>query len=297
MINCIRLTFIALLVAGCSQSPETSKTLTLATTTSTRDSGLLDVLVPMFETETGIEVKVIAVGSGQALELGRRGDADVLLTHAPEAEKQFMDEGNGVQRLPVMHNDFVLVGPHSDPADVEEQTAITEAFRRIAQNESPFISRGDESGTHSKEKMIWMNTVALHIGFVSEDRNSDSYKSLVGEIDPQGRWFVRAGAGMAEALRMASEKRAYTLSDRGTFLAHRERLDLTILFEGDPLLHNPYTVIIVSSKKYPDVNHQAASRFSEFLLSPKVQTIIGKFGVERFGQPLFFSRMPFESNG
>ena len=268
--NWIRLTVIALLVAGCSQSPKTSKTLTLATTTSTRDSGLLDVLVPMFETETDIEVKVVAVGSGQALELGRRGDADVLLTHAPDAEEQFMYEGHGDQRLPVMHNDFVLVGPQTDPADVAAQTAITEAFRRIAQNESPFISRGDESGTHMKEKMIWMN----------------------GEIDPQGEWYVRAGSGMAEALRMASEKRAYTLSDRSTFLAQQERLALTILFEGDPLLHNPYTVIVVSSEKHPDVNHQAASRFSEVLLSLKVQTIIGEFGVERFGQPLFFSRMP-----
>ncbi|MHB8899773.1 MAG: ABC transporter substrate-binding protein [Thermoguttaceae bacterium] len=272
LMNWIRLTVIALLVAGCSQSPKTSKTLTLATTTSTRDSGLLDVLVPMFETETGIEVKVVAVGSGQALELGRRGDADVLLTHAPDAEEQFMYEGHGDQRLPVMHNDFVLVGPQTDPADVAAQTAITEAFRRIAQNESPFISRGDESGTHMKEKMIWLN----------------------GQIDPQGEWYVRAGASMAEALRMASEKRAYTLSDRGTFLAQRERLDLTILFKGEPLLHNPYTVIIVSSEEHPHVNHQAASRFSEFLLSPKVQTVIGEFGVERFGEPLYFSR-PTES--
>ncbi len=271
----IRWAVIALLMAGCSQSPETSKTLTLATTTSTRDSGLLDVLAPMFETETGIQVKVIAVGSGQALELGRRGDADIVLTHAPHAEEQFMDEGHGDQRLPVMHNDFVLVGPPTDPADVGDQTNITEAFRRIAQNESPFISRGDESGTHMKEKRIWTR----------------------GQIDPQGEWYVRAGAGMAEALRMASEKRAYTLSDRGTFLTQRDRLDLNILFESDPLLHNPYAVIVVSSEKHPDVNHQAASRFAEFLLSPKVQTVIGEFGVERFGQPLFFSRLPSGPDG
>ena len=224
----------------------------------------------MFEAETGIEVKVIAVGSGQALELGRRGDADILLTHAPHAEEQFMDEGHGDQRLPVMHNNFVLVGPPTDPADLGDQTKITEAFRRIAQNESPFISRGDESGTHMKEKMIWSS----------------------GQIDPQGEWYVRAGAGMAEALRMASEKRAYTLSDRGTFLTQRDRLDLVILFESEPLLHNPYAVIVVSSAKHPHVNHQAASRFAEFLLSPKVQTVICEFGAERFGQPLFFSRTP-----
>jgi tungstate transport system substrate-binding protein len=266
-----RCAVIALLMASCSQSPETSKTLTLATTTSTRDSGLLDVLVPMFEAEHGIEVKVIAVGSGQALELGRRGDADVLLSHAPDAEQQFIDSGHGDQRRPVMHNDFVLVGPPTDPADLGDQTKITEAFRRIAQNESPFISRGDESGTHMQEKRIWTS----------------------GQIDPQ-EWYVRAGAGMAEALRMASEKRAYTLSDRGTFLTQRDRLDLNILFESDPLLHNPYAVIVVSSEKHADVNHQAASRFSEFLFSPRVRTVIDEFGVERFGQPLFFSRMPSE---
>ena len=268
--NWIRLTVIALLAAGCSQLPETLKTLTLATTTSTRDSGLLDVLVPIFEAETGIEVKVIAVGSGQALELGRRGDADVLFTHAPDAEKQFMKEGHGIQRRPVMHNDFVLVGPQTDPADIGDQTTITKAFRRIAQHESPFISRGDESGTHMKEKNIWRNA----------------------KIDPQEKWYVRAGASMAEALRMANEKHAYTLSDRGTFLAQRESLDLNILFEGDPRLHNPYTVIVVSSEKHPGVNDEAASRFSEFLLSPKAQAIIGEFGIERFGQPLFFSRPP-----
>ncbi len=270
MMNWIRLTVTAMLVAGCTQSPETSKTLTLATTTSTRDSGLLDVLVPMFETETDIELKVVAVGTGQALELGRRGDADVLLTHAPAAEQQFMNEGHGDHRRPVMHNDFVLVGPKTDPANVGDQTAITETFRRIAQDKSPFISRGDESGTHMKEKMIW--------------------KDL--KVDPQGDWYIRAGSGMAEALRMANEKQAYTLSDRGTFLAQQERLDLTILFEGDPLLHNPYTVIVVSPERHPGVNHHAASRFSEFLLSLNGQTIIDEFGVERFGQPLFFSRMP-----
>ena len=264
----IRLAVVVLVLAGCEQAHDEAKTLTLATTTSTRDSGLLDLLVPMFEKETGIEVKVVAVGSGQALELGRRGDADVLLTHAPDAEEQFMAEGHAEQRRGVMHNDFVLVGPQTDPAQIKDQTPITEAFRRIASSSSPFISRGDESGTHMKEKKIWREA----------------------EIEPQGDWYVRAGAGMAEALRIASEKRAYTLADRGTFLSQRDRLDLTIHFEGDPLLRNPYAVIVVSSKKHPGVNHQAASRFSEFLLSPKVQRIISEFGVERFGQPLFFPK-------
>jgi tungstate transport system substrate-binding protein len=262
----IRLITVALLLTGCSATQDEAKTLTLATTTSARDSGLLDVLVPIFEKETGIEVKGVAVGSGQSLEIGRRGDADVLLTHAPEAEERFMAEGHGEQRRGVMHNDFVLVGPETDSAGVKDQTSITVAFRRITRSESPFVSRGDESGTHMKEKKVWREA----------------------GIQPQGEWYVRAGAGMAEALRMASEKGAYTLADRGTFLAQRERLDLVVLSEGDPLLRNTYSVIVVSSETHPGINAQAARRFSEFLLSPKVQRVIGKFGVERFGQPLFF---------
>jgi tungstate transport system substrate-binding protein len=263
-----RLAAIVLLLAGCSKTHDQVETLTLATTTSTRDSGLLDALVPMFAKETGIEVKVVAVGSGQALELGRRGDADVLLTHAPEAEEQFMAEGHGEERRAVMHNDFVLVGPQADRAQIKDQTSIREAFRRIAQSQSPFISRGDESGTHMKELQIWKQAA----------------------LDPERQWYVQAGAGMAEALRMASEKRAYTLADRGTFLAQRHRLDLTILSAGDPLLRNPYAVIVVRSEKHPNVNQRAAGRFSEFLLSPKVQRVIGQFGVEPFGQPLFFAQ-------
>ena len=226
----------------------------------------MDLLVPMFEKETGIEIKVVAVGSGQALELGRRGDADVLLTHAPDAERQFMADGHAEQRRGVMHNDFVLVGPRTDPAQIKDQTSITEAFRRIAQSESLFISRGDDSGTNMKEMEVWKEAA----------------------IEPRGDWYVQGGAGMAVALRIASEKRAYTLADRGTFLSQRDRLDLTIHFEGGPLLHNPYVVIVVSSKKHPGVNQQAASRFLEFLLLPKVQQIIGEFGVEQFGRPLFF---------
>jgi len=259
--------YIALvaLLTGCSAAQQEA-TLTLATTTSTRDSGLLDVLVPMFEKETGIKVKVVAVGSGQALELGRRGDADVLLTHAPNAEEQFMAEGHGEQRRGVMYNDFVLVGPETDPAGVKDQTSITEAFRRIARRESPFVSRGDESGTHMKEKKVWKEA----------------------GIEPQGKWCIQAGTGMAEVLRMASEKGAYTLADRGTFLAQREGLDLVVLSEGDTLLRNPYAVIVVSSEKLPGINAQAARRFSEFLVSPKTQRVIGEFGVEQFGQPLFF---------
>ncbi len=174
-----------------------------------------------------------------------------------------------------MHNDFVLVGPQTDPAEIKGQASIAEAFRRIARSNSPFISRGDESGTHMQEKKVWQEA----------------------GIEPQGAWYVRAGAWMAEALRIANERRAYTLADRGTFLSQRDRLDLTIHSEGDPLLRNPYAVIVVSTEKHPGVNHQAASRFSEFLLSPKVQRIISEFGVERFGQPLFFAKALPASTG
>jgi tungstate transport system substrate-binding protein len=261
----LRVAAMTILFVGCVPS-ESNQTLTLATTTSTRDSGLLDVLVPLFEEETGTQVKVVAVGTGQALELGRRGDADVLLTHAPAAEQQFMDKGHGHLRRAVMHNDFVLVGPASDPAKIRDAETISDAFRCLAETEAPFVSRSDDSGTHLKEKSIWRDAA----------------------IEPDGDWYVRAGAGMAAALRMASEKQAYTLSDRGTFLAQKPRLELTVVSQGDSLLYNPYTVIVVSSQTHPGVNQTAAEQFSDFLVSPKVMAIIRDFGVDRFGQPLFF---------
>jgi tungstate transport system substrate-binding protein len=180
---------------GCGRAP--APAITLATTTSTQDSGLLDALLPRFRQETGIEVKVVAVGTGQALQLGRRGDADVLLVHDPAGEEQFMAEGFGSERRPVMHNDFVLVGPPADPAGVKGQASAAAAFARIARARAPFVSRGDESGTHQKEKAVWR----------------------AAGIEPGGDWYVRAGGGMGQVLRMATEKRAYTLSDRGTFLA------------------------------------------------------------------------------
>jgi tungstate transport system substrate-binding protein len=257
---------VLLLSSGCSRSTRQSKPLRLATTTSTRDSGLLDVLVPMFEKKTGIEVHVIAAGSGQALELGRRGDADVLLTHSPDAEKLFVKDGHGEERQPAMHNDFVLVGPETDPAGIKGKKSSIEAFRQIANSCSPFVSRGDESGTHVKEKKLW-----------NEVQN-----------EPEGDWYLRAGTGMAEVLRMADEKRAYTLADRGTYLTQRDKLSLAIIVEGDALLRNPYSVIVVSSEKHPQVSHEAARQFAEFLLSPDVQRTIGDFGVDQFGQALFF---------
>ena len=257
---------VLLMSLGCSRHMGPAKPLRLATTTSTRDSGLLEVLVPIFEKKTGIEVKVIAVGSGQALELGRRGDADVLLTHSPDAEKAFVTDGHGNERHLIMHNDFLLVGPNTDPAGVKGKESSVEAFRQIAKSKSPFVSRGDESGTHMKERTLWKET----------------------QIEPEGDWYVRAGTGMAEALRMAEEKKAYTLTDRGTYLTQRDRLNLVIITEGDARLSNPYSVIVVSSEKHPQVNQIAAQHFADFLLSPDIQRTIGDFGVDRFGQALFF---------
>jgi tungstate transport system substrate-binding protein len=232
-------------------------TLTLATTTSTRDTGLLDVLLPRFEEQTHVRVKVVAVGSGQALELGRRGDADVLLTHAPEAEQRFMAEGFGAERRSLMYNDFVLVGPAADPAQVRGGKSIVEAFRQLARAQVTFVSRGDESGTQAG-------------------------------LTPAGDWYLAAGSGMAAVLRLAGEKRGYTLSDRATYLSQRRSLGLAVLGEGDPLLRNSYAVILVSPAKHPHVQRQAARQFLEFLLSPEIQRAIAEFGVKEFGQPLFF---------
>ena len=258
---CIAITF----AAGCSRP--TPETLTLATTTSTQDSGLLDVLVPAFRQQTGIDVKVVATGTGQALQLGRRGDADVLLVHDPDAEEQFMAEGHGALRRGVAYNDFVLVGPADDPAGVKVRTSTAAAFGRIAGSGSPFVSRGDESGTHQKERAVWRRA----------------------GINPHGGWYVRAGAGMGQVLRMADQKRAYTLSDRATYLAQRRDLDLAVLCEGDPLLVNQYSVILVNPDKHPHVRREAAQKFADFLLSAATQQVIADFGKDRFGQPLFFA--------
>ena len=251
---------------GCPKPSNKSEVLTLATTTSTRDSGLLDTLLPLFTKQTGIEVKVVAVGSGQALELGRRGDADILLTHAPEAEAQFMAEGHGETRQPVMYNDFIIVGPKADPAKIRGTPSSSEAFLKLAKSQAKFISRGDESGTHQKEQRIW------------EKAN----------VAPEGEWYLRAGSGMAQTLRMANEKGAYTLTDRATFLAQQQHLDLLIMCEGDVLLRNNYSVLVLNPDKHPTANHSAAKQFASFLLSATAQQEIAKFGIAEHGQPLFF---------
>jgi tungstate transport system substrate-binding protein len=243
-------------------APPDRGTLLLATTTSTRDSGLLDELLPRFERESGCSVKTLAVGSGEAIELGERGDADVLLVHSPADEQAFMDEGHGASRKAVMHNDFVLVGPADDPARIREAEDAPSALARIAEQEAPFASRGDDSGTHAKELSLWE----------------------AAGIEPEGDWYVETGQGMGETLTIAGQKQAYTLSDRGTFLA-TENLDSELLLEGGEDLLNPYHVIVVKAE---DVNEACAREFSNWITSAPVQRAIGEFGKAEFGESLFF---------
>lgn len=238
----------------------------LATTTSTQDSGLLDVLIPAFEKVSGFQVKTVAVGSGQALAMGKAGNADVLLVHSPAAEQVFMDGGYGVDRRLVMHNDFVLVGPASDPAGVKNATTAADAMKAIAEAQAPFISRGDNSGTNAAELALWKKA----------------------GITPQGAWYQESGQGMGATLTIASEKGAYTLTDRATYLAQKANLNLEILLQGDPALLNIYHVISVNPAKWPIVNSAGATAFADYLTSPEGQALIGSFGVDEYGQQLFF---------
>jgi len=241
------------------------KNLTLATTTSTQDSGLLDVLIPAFEKASGIKVKVVAVGTGQSIEIARRGDADVVLVHARKLEDQFVADGQGINRRDVMYNDFVVVGPPGDPAGIKGMKDAAAAFAKIAQAKASFVSRGDKSGTNVKENEVW----------------------AAAQVKPAGSWYLSAGAGMDEALRLASEKGAYTLSDRATYLATKDKYKLDIVVEGDKILYNPYGVIAVNPKVHPNVNYRGAMAFINFITGPEGRKIIGDFGRDRFGQPLF----------
>jgi tungstate transport system substrate-binding protein len=240
--------------------------LVLATTTSTQDSGLLDYLLPFFEEEFNTKVDVIAVGTGQALQLGKDGNADVLLVHARSQEDVFMEEGNGTRREDVMYNDFVILGPESDPAGIKGLTSAVDAFKKIAETKSTFISRGDKSGTNSKEISIWKSA----------------------EITPEGDWYVSAGQGMGEVLTMSEEQQAYTLSDRATYLSRTKNgIDLVVLVEKDKSLLNPYGVIAVNPEKGPQINAELAARFIDWIISVPVQEKIAAFGQEEFGQSLF----------
>ncbi|MBI2873491.1 MAG: substrate-binding domain-containing protein [Firmicutes bacterium] len=238
----------------------------LATTTSTQDSGLLDVLVPLFQKKTGYRVKTIAVGTGQALKMGERGEADVLLVHAPDAEKELVAAGAAVGRRLVMHNDFVLAGPAEDPADVKGVRTAVEALRKIAASEAVFVSRGDESGTHKMELSLWK----------------------AAGITPRGRWYLQSGTGMGQTLGIASDKGGYTLTDRATYLATRKNHRLSVVLEGDPSLLNIYHVILVNPARFGKVNARGAASFADFLLSSEAQGIIGMFGVDLYNEPLFF---------
>jgi len=240
--------------------------LILATTTSTRDTGLLDVLLPMFKADTGYNVKMVAVGSGQALQMGQDGNADVLLVHQPAGEKDLMSKGFGKERLLVMHNDYVIVGPTSDPAQIKGTASPVDAFKKIAAAKAVFTSRNDKSGTNAMELNIWKSA----------------------GITPSGDWYVQTGQGMADTLRITSEKAGYTLTDRGTYLAQQKTLQLDILVEGDKSLLNIYHVITVNPDKWPKVNYTGAKAFADWLLSPTIQTFIGNFGVDKYGKPLFF---------
>lgn len=248
-----------------SAAPENPDVI-LATTTSTRDSGLLDYLLPIFQEQTGYIVKMVAVGTGEALRMGEEGNADVLLVHAPASEVAFMDAGNGKDRFLIMHNDFVILGPADDPAGIKGSENTAAAFTAIATSESPFTTRGDDSGTHKAELKLWTSA----------------------SITPEGDWYLNTGQGMGDTLRIASEKYAYTLTDRATYLALKETLDLAILYEGDKALLNIYHVITVNPDKYPNMNYEGAKAFAEWLVTDEVQKMIETFGVDKFGEPLFF---------
>jgi tungstate transport system substrate-binding protein len=253
---------LAMFAVSCGEEEITQSDLLLASTTSTQDSGLFDELIPAFEAAyPQYLVKVTAVGSGEAIALGQNKDADVLLVHSPAAEKTFMDEGFGTERKDVMYNDFVIVGPASDPEGIKGMATAAEAFTKISKGATSFFSRADKSGTNAKELVIWK----------------------AAGIEPSGAWYLELGQGMGETLRVTNEKLGYTLSDRATYLSAKESLDLEILVEGDPVLYNQYGVIIVTDAK----NEQGAKDFLTWITSTEGQEAIANFGVEKFGQALF----------
>ncbi len=233
----------------------------LATTTSTQNSGLLQSILPVFEKQSGYQVHVIAVGTGKALKMGQNGDVDLLMVHAPNAEKKFIKDGYGIQRFALMYNDFVLVGPADDPAGLSKAHSIAEAISKIAHNKPLFISRGDDSGTHKKERSLWQPFIQK--GLQLKNTN----------------WYREAGQGMGKVLQIADELNAYTLTDRGTWLAHQNQLHLKVVFSGDPLLFNPYSILLINPARYPDLNHQGAEALTHWLISPQGQKLIGDYRV------------------
>ncbi len=256
---------VLLVALGAGGATAQARVVILSTTTSTQDSGLLDVLVPIFEKKTGLSVKTVAVGTGQALALAARGEADVALAHAPDLERRYVATGKLSHRRLVMANEFVLVGPADDPAGIRGLRRAVDATRRIAERRSRFVSRGDRSGTHALELALWQ----------------------AAGLEPRGAWYVESGQGMGATLAIANERRAYTLTDRATLLALQRRLELPVLVEGDRTLLNLYAVLEVNPANGPRVNAAGGRAFAEFLVSPEAQAIIRTFGLERYGQPLF----------
>lgn len=268
---------LMLVIAGCGQQdaqqpqqdqqPAELKTLRLATTTSTEDSGLLDYILPEMEKDIGYKVEVIAVGTGQAIKMGEAGDVDVILVHSRAAEDKFVADGFGVDRRDVMYNDFLLIGPEEDPANIKGEKDAAAAFKKIADAKATFVSRGDSSGTHNKELSLW---------------------EAAGVVLDNQEWYVETGQGMGDTYRIADEMKGYTLIDRATYLFNKDKYDLVIVVEGDERMFNPYGVIPVNPEKFPHVDFEGATKFSEWLVSEKGQKMIGEYGVEEYGLPLFF---------
>ncbi|MCK5567907.1 MAG: substrate-binding domain-containing protein [Actinomycetia bacterium] len=258
--------FISIFLLSCSEKDNFGKVL-LATTTSTYDSGLLDELILGFEQESEYEIIPIAVGTGEAIKMGEKGVVDIILVHSRQAEDKFIEEGFGINRKDVMYNDFVIVGPAGDPAGIHG-LSVTEGLKVISEKEILFVSRGDDSGTHKKEILLWEES----------------------GIKPVGDWYIESGQGMGFTLGIAEEKRAYTLTDRGTYLSSIDYLSLEILIEGDEILFNPYGIIQINPQKHQDlsINHEGALAFIEYITSQKGQEIIEKFGMEKYGQHLFY---------
>ena len=259
------LVMLAALLCPAGAAAAQSTMLILSTTTSTQDSGLLELLVPLFERKTGYSVKTLSVGTGQALALAARGEADVALVHAPSLEKKFVAEGKLSNRRLVMYNDFVIIGPAEDPARIKGLPKAADAMKRIAESQSRFVSRGDKSGTNLLELALWTQA----------------------GVEPRGAWYIESGQGMGQTLGIANDRRAYTLTDRGTFLAFQKRVDLPILVEKDRPLLNIYSVMEVNPANGPRVNVAGGKAFADFMLSPETQGVIRTFGVDRYGQPLF----------
>ena len=247
-------------------SAQAGQAVILSTTTSTQDSGLLEVLVPLFEKKTGYTVKTISVGTGQALALAAKGETDVCLVHAPDSEKKYVADGLLVNRRLVMHNDFLIVGPAGDPAKIQGMASAVDAMRRLAEAKAIFVSRGDNSGTHQLEKKLWQEA----------------------KVEPAGAWYLQAGQGMGATLGIASEKQGYTVTDRATFLAFKKRVQLVPLVERDRILLNIYSVLEPNPAKFPRLNVAGGKAFADFMVSKETQEIIRTYGVDKFGEPLFF---------